>query len=100
MNGKFLAEHTKLENNEALYTIATAPTPTARRVETLYLLVLSRLPRPEETARLVEYIENGGSTRPWTRGSAGGSFGLFQVGAAGRGEEGHAQAVADVYWAL
>jgi hypothetical protein len=100
MNGKFLAERTKLENNKSLFTIATAPTPTERRVETLYLLVLSRLPRPDETKRLVEYIENGGATRRWSRGYANVSAGAFNVGAVVRGEEGHAQAVADVYWAL
>jgi hypothetical protein len=76
MNGKFLAERTKLENNKSLFTIATAPTTTARRVETLYLLVLSRMPRPEETARMVRYIDGGGPTRD------------------------SRQAVADVYWAL
>ena len=44
MNGKLLGDHVKLENNEALRTIATAPTSNIRRVETLYLMVLSRLP--------------------------------------------------------
>jgi hypothetical protein len=76
MNGKFLAERTKLENNKSLFTIATAPTSNARRVETLYLLVLSRMPRPEESARMVRYIEGGGPSRD------------------------QRQAVADVYWAL
>jgi hypothetical protein len=76
MNGKFLAERTKLENNKSLYTIATAPTSHARRVETLYLLVLSRMPRPAESARMVRYIESGGPARN------------------------PQQAVADVYWAL
>jgi hypothetical protein len=76
MNGKFLADRVKLENNEALRTIATAPTSTARRVETMYLMVLSRLPRPEETALLTSYIESGGGT----------------------GDP--RQAVVDVYWAL
>ncbi len=76
MNGKFLAERTKLENNKSLFTIATSPIPNARRVETLYLLVLSRLPRPEESARMVRYIENGGPGRD------------------------SRQAVANVYWAL
>jgi hypothetical protein len=76
MNGKFLADRVKLENNEALRTVATAPGTTARRVETLYLMVLNRLPRPEETSRLVRFIdEGGGSGNPQ-------------------------QAVADVYWAL
>jgi len=76
MNGKFLADRVKLENNEALRTVATAPISTARRVETLYLMVLSRLPRPEETSRLVSFIDAGG----------------------GSGDS--RQAVADVDWAL
>ena len=76
MNGKFLAERVKLENNEALRTVATAPTTTARRVETLYLMVLSRLPRPEESILMSRFIETGGGTAD------------------------PQQAVADVYWAL
>jgi hypothetical protein len=76
MNGKFLAERTKLENNKSLETIATAPTTTSRRVETMYLMVLSRLPRADETARMVRYIESGGGTND------------------------PRQAVADIYWAL
>ena len=76
MNGKFLAERVKLENNEALRTVATAPTTTARRVETLYLMVLSRLPRQDEAALMARFIDAGGGT----------------------GET--PQAVADVFWAL
>jgi hypothetical protein len=76
MNGKFLADRVRIENNKSLETIATAPTSTARRVETLYLMVLSRLPRQDETAKLVRYIETGGSS--------------------GNSQ----QAVADIYWAL
>ena len=76
MNGKFLADRVKLENNEALRTVATAPVTNARRVETLFLMVLSRLPRPDETSKFVRYIESGG----------------------GNGDP--RQAVADVYWAL
>jgi hypothetical protein len=76
MNGKFLSERTKLENNKSLFTIATAPTTNARRVETLYLLVLSRLPRPDELERRVRYIESGGPRHS------------------------QQEAVADVYWAL
>jgi hypothetical protein len=76
MNGKFLSERVRLENNKSLETIATAPVPTARRVETLYLMVLSRLPRPDETARFARYIESGGTS----------------------GDP--RQAVADIYWAL
>jgi len=76
MNGKFLAERTRLEGNKSLETIATQPTSHARRVETLYLMVLSRLPRADETAKMVRYIETGG------------------------GNNDPRQAVADLYWAL
>jgi len=100
MNGKFLEERTKLGNNKSLFTIATAPTSTEGRVERLYLLVLSRMPRTEETARLVDFIENGGATRRWTRGVADLGVGPLRFGANVRSEEGQAQAVADVYWAL
>jgi hypothetical protein len=73
MNGKFLAERTKLENNKSLETIATQPTSHARRVETLYKMTLSRMPRSDELAKMVRYIETSPDPR---------------------------QAVADVYWAL
>jgi hypothetical protein len=76
MNGKFLAERTRLENNKSLATIANAPRTTAQRLETLYLLVLARPPRTEELSRLVRYVDSGGPT-----GSS-------------------SQALADVYWAL
>jgi Protein of unknown function (DUF1553)/Protein of unknown function (DUF1549) len=77
MNGKFINERCQLENNKSLQTIATANTTTQRRVETLYMLVLSRLPRPDESAKLVRYIESG----------AGGT-------------SDPRQAVADVCWSL
>jgi hypothetical protein len=76
MNGRFLADRTRLDNNKSLSTIASAPRSTAQRIETLYLLVLSRQPRPEETERLVRYVDGGGATND------------------------PRQALADVYWAL
>jgi hypothetical protein len=79
MNGKFLADRVRVDNNKSLETIATAPTTTARRVETLYLMVLSRMPRPEETAKLVAYIDRAGQNG---------------------GQAQTTQAVADIYWAL
>jgi hypothetical protein len=77
MNGKFIAELTTptRECNESLWTIATRETP-EKAVITLHKLVLSRMPRPEEQARLQQYIERGGATGD------------------------RSQAVADVYWAL
>jgi hypothetical protein len=76
MNSKFVNDRCQLDNNVSLKTIATARISTARRVETLYLMVLSRLPRSEELEKLVHHIESGG----------------------GAGDPLHA--VADVYWAL
>jgi hypothetical protein len=76
MNGKFLAERTRLDNNKSLQTIASSPRSTAQKLETLYLMSLSRQPRPEETERLVRYVDSGGPTHN------------------------SAQALADVYWAL
>jgi hypothetical protein len=63
MNGKFMAEATSPQGNRTLATVAeSAATNTARRVETLFLVVLSRKPRPEEAARMIRYVERGGAT--------------------------------------
>jgi hypothetical protein len=75
MNGPFIRERCRPEQNEVLRTIAAGDMTTARRVETLCLVVLSRPPLPEETKKLVIYIEEGGPG-------------------------GRQQAVVDVYWAL
>jgi len=77
MNGKFMADATILERSTVLTTVAeTASIDTARRIETLYLVALARKPRPEEAARLVKYVDQGG-----TSGNS-------------------KQALADVFWAL
>lgn len=61
MNGKFMAAATSLEGNRTLATIAEASaTSTARQVDTLFLVALSRRPRPKEAARLIRYVERGG----------------------------------------
>ncbi len=60
MNGQFMAEQTSLERNEVLNTVANDTRDTAHRIEELYLNTLSRKPRPEETARLVKYVDSGG----------------------------------------
>jgi hypothetical protein len=77
MNSSFVAERTSLEQNRTLATIAdSARTSTARRVETLFLVVLSRKPTPAESKRFVAYVERGGATADQRR------------------------ALADVFWAL
>jgi hypothetical protein len=60
MNNEFIADRTSLEKNRTLANLAEQRTSTARKVESLYLVVLSRKPRPEEGARFVRYVEKGG----------------------------------------
>jgi hypothetical protein len=60
MNNEFIAARTSLENNRTLATLAEQRTSTARKVESLYLVVLSRKPSPDESARFVTYVEKGG----------------------------------------
>jgi hypothetical protein len=63
MNSSFVAERTSLEQNKTLATIADAArTDTSRRVETLFLVVLSRKPTATEIKRFVAYVEQGGPT--------------------------------------
>jgi hypothetical protein len=59
MNNEFIADRTNLEKNRTLATLAEQRTSTARKVESLYLVVLSRKPRPEESDRLVKYVDKG-----------------------------------------
>jgi hypothetical protein len=60
MNGKFMATATSLEGNRNLAGIVESNTTPKRRIETLYLVVLSRKPRPEEAERALKYVESGG----------------------------------------
>jgi hypothetical protein len=63
MNSSFVAERTSLEQNKTLATIAdSARTSTSRRIETLFLVVLSRRPTPSESKRFVAYVERGGAS--------------------------------------
>jgi hypothetical protein len=62
MDGKLLNDCSNLDRHVSLKTIATAKTTTARRVETLYLVALSRLPTVDETKKWVDYIDKGGDT--------------------------------------
>jgi hypothetical protein len=77
MNGKLVDDATVLERSETLAAVADAPfLDTAGKVETLYLAALSRKPSPQESARLVKYVERGGPSGDRQR------------------------ALADVFWAL
>lgn len=76
MNGRLIGDATSLERSAILGALEAPFYETADRIEVLYLATLSRMPRPEETARLVQYIDKGGpSGNP-------------------------RQALADVFWAL
>ena len=51
-----------MQKNRTLATLAEQRTSTARKIESLYLVVLSRKPRPAESERFVQYVEKGGPT--------------------------------------
>jgi hypothetical protein len=77
MNGKFMADLTKLEKNEDLRTLAVQTKGGhPQRIRSLYMMVLSRPPRADEIDRLLPYLERGGAT---------GNLG---------------EALSDIYWAL
>ncbi|HZZ81155.1 MAG TPA: DUF1549 domain-containing protein [Gemmataceae bacterium] len=78
MNGKYMAEKTKVENNHDLKALAREGINGghAGRITSLYRLVLSRPPRQGELDRLIPYLERGGAT---------GNLG---------------EALSDVYWSL
>jgi hypothetical protein len=61
MNGKFMANATSLDKNKTLKTIAESEADTPKRIETLFLVALSRMPRPAELDRCVKYVESGGA---------------------------------------
>jgi len=76
MNSPFATERTSLEHNNTLMTLARQKTSHARRVEQLFLVVLSRKPTTTELNQCVAYLGHGGSS------------------------DDHGQALADVFWAL
>jgi hypothetical protein len=59
LNRPFIEER----GRQPLDTIALQNTTTQRRVEALYMMVLSRPPRPAEMDRMVRFIESGGSSQ-------------------------------------
>jgi hypothetical protein len=63
MNNRIIADATHPEKGEVLAAIAAAPfMDTPSKIEAMYLAALSRKPTPEESARLVEFVEKGGAT--------------------------------------
>jgi hypothetical protein len=76
MNSPFIADRTNLEHNNTLMTLARQKTSHARRIESLFLVVLSRQPTTTERNQCVAYLDRGGA------------------------DGDHRQALADVFWAL
>jgi hypothetical protein len=76
MNSEFVSDRTNVKTNRTLATLAAQRTDTARKVESLFLVVLSRKPRAAESERLVKYVDAGGAA----------------------GDSG--KALADVFWVL
>ena len=76
MNGKFMTERTKAEFNSDIATLAVQPGSNAKKLRTMFYLVLSRPPRADEVERLVPYLDKGGPTGN------------------------HQRAIEDVYWSL
>jgi hypothetical protein len=61
MNGKLTTDATRPETNKNLKALIEGKSVrNPRRVEQIFLIVLSRKPRPEELERYVAYIEKGG----------------------------------------
>jgi hypothetical protein len=60
MNNEFIADRINVQKNRTLATLAQQRTSTARKIESLYLVVLSRKPRSAESERFVQYVEKGG----------------------------------------
>ncbi len=59
MNGKLTADATDLDTSRTLRAIVEAPfLGMADKVETLYLAALTRRPRPEELAYLLEHVKS------------------------------------------
>jgi Protein of unknown function (DUF1553)/Protein of unknown function (DUF1549) len=60
MNGEVVRDATSLEGSETLSAVLESPfLDTAGRIETLYLVTLSRKPRPEEMQAMVRHVERG-----------------------------------------
>ncbi|MBY0525784.1 MAG: DUF1549 and DUF1553 domain-containing protein [Gemmataceae bacterium] len=65
MNGKQMGDWTSLEKSKTLETVANAAASisTSRRIEELFIVTLSRKPRPAELERLVKYVDAGGPAK-------------------------------------
>ena len=57
MNGKFIEEATSSARSATVTAVIESNRPLAQRIEELYLVTLSRKPRPKETQRLLDYTK-------------------------------------------
>jgi hypothetical protein len=99
MNGSIVGEATGIGTGATLAAVAEAPfLDTSGRVETLFLAALSRPPKPEESARMVAYINRHvplvAETTPKPEDS---DASLFNKGGLTGDRR---KALADVFWAL
>ena len=60
MNGSFVAERTSLEQNKTLATLADQTGADSKRLDSLFLTVLSRKPTVAESKRFLAYYQRGG----------------------------------------
>ena len=66
MNSKFTSEATGLEQSGVVVGMAQAPsTHDTRNIQELFLNTLSRRPRPQETAELLNYTATGERRQAW-----------------------------------
>lgn len=77
MNGAMIADSTDVTKSDLLIAVIDSPfMSNPQRVETLFLATLSRMPRDDEQAKFVRYVESGGRNKDSNK------------------------ALADVFWAL
>jgi hypothetical protein len=63
MNGKLVSDLTSLDEDNSVYLVGLLDAPymdDRQRLETIFMLTLSRPMRPEEEKRLVKYVKDGG----------------------------------------
>ncbi len=100
MNSAGIDQSTAPARGNTLGAVLDSPfLDTAGRIETLYLATLSRRPTRQESARLVKYVESGG-THSASKPKMGSVFQqmITTDRAKSRGDKG--VALGDVFWAL
>ena len=102
MNNQFIADATSVEKSVTLAAVADLPGwNTTQRLETLYLATLSRKPRPDELARLVKFVESGGTGEVSAIDFASAIKNIVTNGPnQSRGASVKDNALADVLWAI